>query len=144
MNIIASLVLAASAVTLSACSSMGGGANPNQPPSAANGVWFMEPADGAVVPQTFKVKFGVKGMEVDPAGEQKTGKGHHHLLVNTANIESGNIIPFDEKHIHFGKGQLEAEVKLPPGQYKLTMQFADGFHLSYGKAMSTSINVTVK
>ncbi len=133
------LLAGAAALLLAACAT----SSPNQPP-AGNGVWFSEPVDGAVVPQTFKVKFGVKGMEVDPAGEQKSGKGHHHLLVNTANVESGNIIPFDEKHIHFGKGQTEAEVKLPPGQYKLTMQFADGFHLSYGKVMSTSINVTVK
>jgi Domain of unknown function (DUF4399) len=133
------LLTAMSALMLAACATQ----NPNQPPSG-NGVWFAEPADGAVVPQTFKVKFGVKGMEVDPAGEQKTGKGHHHLLVNTASVEPGNIIPFDEKHIHFGKGQTEAEVKLPPGQYRLTMQFADGLHLSYGKPMSASINVTVK
>ncbi len=144
MKIIASLVLAISAVALSACSSMGGAASPNQPPSAAKGVWFMEPADGAVVPQTFKVKFGVKGMAIDPAGEQKAGSGHHHLLINTASIASGNIIPIDEKHVHFGKGQTETEVKLPPGVYKLSMQFADGFHLSYGQEMAATINVTVK
>jgi len=46
--------------------------------------------------------------------------------------------------VHFGKGQTEAEVKLPPGNYKLTMQFADGFHLSYGKDMSATINIAVK
>lgn len=132
-------IISAGALLLAACATQ----NPNQPP-ATKGVWFMEPANGAVVPQTFKVKFGLKGMEVDPAGEQKTGKGHHHLLINTADIQAGNIIPADDKHVHFGKGQTETEVKLPPGKYRLSMQFADGYHLSYGKEMATSIDVTVK
>jgi Domain of unknown function (DUF4399) len=117
--------------------------NPNQPP-ADKGVWFMEPANGATVGQTFKVKFGVKGMEVDPAGEQKPGKGHHHVLVNLMSKPAGELIPVDEKHIHFGKGQTEAEIKLAPGEYKLTMQFADGFHLSFGQPMAATIMVTVK
>ena len=47
-------------------------------------------------------------------------------------------------HIHFGKGQTEAMVKLTPGNYKITMQFADGYHLSYGKDMSATMMVTVK
>ncbi len=128
-------------LVLTGCASSG--RNPNAVPDSA-GVWFMEPQNGATVGQTFKVKFGVKGMDVEPAGEQNKDKGHHHLLVNLNSKPAGEIIPFDDQHIHFGKGQTEAEVKLPPGQYKLTMQFADGFHLSYGPAMSTSINVMVK
>jgi hypothetical protein len=46
--------------------------------------------------------------------------------------------------MHFGKGQTETEVKLPPGKYKLTMQFANGAHQSYGAGLSKSINITVK
>ncbi len=104
----------------------------------------MEPADGATVTSPFKVKFGVKGMEIKPAGEQIKDTGHHHLLINLDSKPAGEIIPFDEKHMHFGKGQTEAEVKLAPGNYKLTMQLADGFHLSYGQPMSATIKVTVK
>ena len=33
---------------------------------------------------------------------------------------------------------------MPPRQYKLTMQFANGAHQSYGAPMSKSIKVTVK
>lgn len=134
-------VCAAGLLVLTGCASSG--RSPNAAPGTA-GVWFMEPQNGATVSQTFKVKFGVKGMGVEPAGEQNKDKGHHHLLVNLNSKPAGEIIPFDDQHMHFGKGQTEAEVKLPPGQYKLTMQFADGFHLSYGPAMSTSIDVTVK
>lgn len=134
---------AASILALSGCASMMN-PNPNQPP-ADKGVWFIEPQNGATVGQTFKVKFGVKGMDLEPADAgQNKGKGHHHVLVNQMSKPAGEIIPFDDKHIHFGKAQAEAEIKLPPGQYKLTMQFADGFHLSYGKDMAATIEVTVK
>jgi hypothetical protein len=117
--------------------------NPNMAP-ASKGVYFVEPTDGATVTSPFKVKFGLKGMEVKPAGEQVTGTGHHHLLINRDSLAAGQIIPADDVHIHFGKGQTETEVKLAPGTYKLTMQFADGFHLSYGKEMSAALTVTVK
>ncbi len=134
---------AASIFALSGCANMNN-PNPNQPP-ADKGVWFMEPLNGATVGQTFKVKFGVKGMGVEPAAAgQNAGKGHHHVLVNLMSKPAGEIIPFDAQHIHFGAGQTEAELKLAPGQYKLTMQFADGFHLSYGKDMAATIEVTVK
>ena len=118
--------------------------NPNQVPESDKGVYFIEPTNGATVSSPFKVRFGLKGMEIKPAGDQITGTGHHHLLINQENIGPGQIIPVDDTHIHFGKGQTEAEVKLPPGTYKLTMQFADGFHLSYGKDMSATLTVTVK
>ncbi len=134
---------AASILVLTGCASMNN-PNPNQAP-ATKGVWWMEPQNGATVGQTFKAKFGVKGMAVEPAAAgQNTGKGHHHVLVNQMSKPAGEIIPFDDKHIHFGAGQTEVELKLPPGQYKLTMQFADGFHLSYGKDMAATIEVTVK
>ncbi len=136
---------AASIMVLSGCASMNNpNPNSNQAPTD-KGVWFMEPQNGATVGQTFKVKFGVKGMDVQPADAgQNKGKGHHHVLINQMSKPAGEIIPFDDKHVHFGKGQTEAEIKLPPGQYKLTMQFADGFHLSYGKDFAATIDVTVK
>jgi hypothetical protein len=35
-------------------------------------------------------------------------------------------------------------VKLAPGVYKLTAQFANGAHQSYGAGMSNTITVTVR
>ncbi len=128
-------------VLLASCASP---TNPNQPPSASQGVYFIEPANGATVSSPFKVKFGIKGMEVKPSGDQVANQGHHHLLINLDSQAKGEIIPVDDSRIHFGKAQTETEVKLAPGTYKLTMQFADGFHLSYGKDMSATIAVTVK
>ena len=54
------------------------------------------------------------------------------------------VIPADDKHLHFGKGQTETMVKLPPGKHTLMLQFADGAHKSYGPGMSAKIEVTVK
>jgi hypothetical protein len=110
----------------------------------AQSVWFVEPHDGATLTSPFKVAFGVKGMAVEPAGEIKPDSGHHHLLINFGPIPAGEAIPVDAGHKHFGKAQTEAEITLPPGNYKLTMQFANGAHVSYGPAMAASINVTVK
>lgn len=111
---------------------------------AQQSVSFVEPADGATVTSPFKVKFAVSGMAVKPAGDMTANTGHHHLLINAAPVKAGEVVPADETHIHFGKGQTETEVKLAPGTYTLSLQFANGLHQSYGPGMSKSIKVTVK
>jgi hypothetical protein len=111
---------------------------------AQQSVSFVEPANGATVSSPFKVKFAVAGMDVKPAGDMTANTGHHHLLINAAPIKAGEVIPMDDKHIHFGKGQTETELTLPPGNYTLTMQFANGLHQAYGPGMNKEIKVTVK
>lgn len=125
-------VLAATLMTLSAAA------------FAQQSVSFVEPANGATVSSPFKVKFAVAGMDVKPAGDMTANTGHHHLLVNATPIKAGEVIPADEKHIHFGKGQTETELNLPPGNYTLTMQFANGLHQAYGPGMNKEIKITVK
>ncbi len=110
----------------------------------AQSVDFIEPKDGATVSSPFMVKFGLDGMKVAPAGDMSEGSGHHHLLIDTDDIPEGVVIPMDDRHRHFGKGQTEAEIKLPPGRHKLTMQFADGAHRSYGEKLRKSITVDVR
>lgn len=110
----------------------------------AQSVDFVEPKNNATVSSPFKVKFGLSGMQVAPAGEMKEGTGHHHLLINAADVPEGTVIPMDDQHRHFGKGQTETELNLPPGRYRLTMQFADGAHRSYGEKMRKTIEITVK
>jgi hypothetical protein len=126
--------IAATAVLLAACAAT----------APAPSVALLEPADGAVVTSPFKVRFGVQGLVVAPAGEIVAGSGHHHLLINQQPVPSGETVPVTPQHIHFGKGQTETEVTLPPGTYKLTAQFANGAHQSYGPALSQTITVTVK
>lgn len=110
----------------------------------ASSVSFIAPADGATLPTTFAVKFAVDGMEVKPAGEISSSTGHHHLIVSGAAVPIGMPVPFDETHIHFGKGQTEATVTLKPGTYTLTLQFANGAHQSYGEELAKTITVHVK
>ena len=110
----------------------------------AEGVFFGNLIDGQKVKSPFKVQMLVSGKTLAPAGEIKPGTGHHHIIVDGGPIDEGKIILADEKHIHFGKGQSEAELTLPPGKHTLTLQLADGMHLSYGKAWSATVNVEVQ
>lgn len=107
-------------------------------------VAFVEPADGATVKGPFTVKFAVEGMSVHPAGELVPNTGHHHLVIDGGPIPMGTVVPMDERHLHFGKGQTETQIELPAGPHKLTMQFADGAHVSYGEGLSASITVTAE
>jgi hypothetical protein len=109
-------------------------------------VFFIEPKDGATVKRTFKVKMGVEGIKIRPAGEapDEVTSGHHHLLINTKPLPPGVPVPADEKHIHFGKGETETTVTLPPGEHTLTLQFADGAHRAFAKEMFHTIKVKVR
>ncbi len=113
-------------------------------PTPSQSVSLLEPTNGATVGTTFKVRFGVQGMAVAPAGDIVKNSGHNHLLINRMPVAAGESVPFDDNHRHFGAGQTEAMITLPPGQYKLTSQFANGAHQSYGAPMSSSIQITVK
>jgi len=110
-------------------------------------VSFVQPVDGATVGRTFKVVMAVEGMTVHKAGEIIPDTGHHHLIIDQGEdsyIPMHAVVVNDRSHLHFGKGQTETTLKLFPGKHTLTLQFADGHHKSYGRALSQTINVTVK
>jgi hypothetical protein len=110
----------------------------------ADGVYFVEPKDGATVTNPVHIKFGVDGMTVAPAGSTEPKTGHHHLLIDSGPLPQGQVVPVSDKSIHYGKGQTETDVTLPPGDHTLTAQFADGAHRSYGPDWSKTITVHVK
>lgn len=109
-------------------------------------VFFVEPLDGATVPGTFKVKMGVEGMTLTPAGKKVNDvtAGHHHLIVDGKSLPKGQPIPANATNIHYGKAQTEAELTLAPGDHTLTLQFADGAHRSFGEKFSQTIKIHVK
>ncbi|WP_174554615.1 DUF4399 domain-containing protein [Pandoraea norimbergensis] len=121
-------------------------AQSTQPVQAAPGarVFFVAPKDGATVTNPVVVKFGVEGMAIKPAGDMSPNTGHHHLIIDGDPVPAGQVVPTDDSHLHFGKGQTETTVNLTPGDHVLTMQFANGAHQSYGPAMSQTIKVHVK
>lgn len=107
-------------------------------------VYFKNLQDGDAVKNPIKVEFGVEGMEVEPAGELNAEKGHHHLIIDGNYVKRGGVVPADSMNIHYGGGQTETEINLSPGEHYLTMQFADGFHQSYGEQMSAIVLIIVE
>jgi len=108
-------------------------------------VYFIEPANGATVGQEFTVKFGLSGMGVAPVGVDAENTGHHHLLIDGAAADMNAPIPADATHVHFGKGQTEARIKLSPGQHTLQLLLGDRNHIPHDKpVMSEKISITVK
>jgi len=108
------------------------------------GVSFATPENGATLDHTFKAEMKVDGMRVHQAGELIEGTGHFHIMIDGGCIEKGAAVAKDATHIHFGKGQTETYVSLKPGEHTLSLQFADGHHISYGKDWCQTIHVTVK
>lgn len=107
-------------------------------------VSFSEPADGAEVSSPFELRFEADGVIVEPAGEIREGAGHFHVLINSDFIEAGEIVPNDESHLHFGSGALQTTLELPPGEYTLRLQLADGAHQALeGDQYRDEITVTV-
>lgn len=118
---------------------------PRTPARSGAEVYFVSPRDGETVPATFTVRFGLKGMGVAPASVTRTGTGHHHLIIDAPVSDLDAAIPTDDKHLHFGGGQTETEVTLPPGAHTLQLVFADQKHRSFEPpVMSQPITVTVK
>lgn len=109
-----------------------------------SGVYFVNLKNGDTVTSPVIIQMGVKGKTVEPAGTINTGTGHHHLIIDDSYVEKGQMVMKDSTHLHFGKGQMVDTLKLPPGQHTLTLQFANGMHMSYGKDWSSTITITVK
>jgi hypothetical protein len=111
-------------------------------------VYIVTPQDGAVVDKTFTVKFGLKNMEVSPAGIDKPGTGHHHLLIDTVETDLPDmnfILPTTDKVRHFGKGEMESQLTLAPGQHTLQLLMGDRLHIPHtAPVLSKKITITVK
>ncbi|HVM89129.1 MAG TPA: DUF4399 domain-containing protein [Puia sp.] len=108
-------------------------------------VFFKNLKDGQTVKSPLKIEFGVEGIALDTAGAIKPASGHHHLLIDAGDsIAAGTVVPKDSTHLHFGKAQTETEITLTPGEHKLTLQYADGIHRSYGGKLAATIKVKVK
>lgn len=109
-------------------------------------VYFIGLKDGKTVKQKFVVRFGLKGMGIAPAGIDLPDTGHHHLLIDLDKLPDFNMpLAASENIVHFGKGQTETVLTLPPGKHTLQLVFADKIHLPHTPSVvSDKITIEVK
>ena len=116
-------------------------------PSPENAqVYFIWPSDGMTVRHAFWVRMGLRNMGVAPRGTDIANTGHHHVLIDTGLPENmDQAVPNDRNHLHFGAGETEARIELPPGPHTLQLLLADKDHIPHDPPVySKQITVTVK
>jgi hypothetical protein len=135
-----SLFLAACAIGIAAAADL-----PRSPAPKDAELYFISPKDGETVASPVTVRFGLRGMGIAPAGVAMENTGHHHLLIDTDPPPVNLPVPADAKHVHFGKGQTEAQVTLTPGRHTLRLLLADHLHIPHDPPlMSKPITIVVK
>ena len=118
---------------------------PRQPAPEGAAVYFIAPADGAVVSSPVTVKFGLRGMGIAPAGLDHPQTGHHHLLIDAPEVDMGLPLPKTDQVRHFGGGQTEAAVELAPGAHTLQLLLGDYLHIPHDPpVLSATVTVTVE
>ncbi len=108
-------------------------------------VYIIAPKDGAKIHGPVLVQFGLKGMGIAPAGVKFENSGHHHLLVDADVPQDLSLpLPATQKILHFGKGQTETTLNLPPGTHTLQLVLGDLNHVPHDPAViSPKITITV-
>jgi hypothetical protein len=130
-------VLLVLVATASAC---GTGSSPR--------VFFVEPQNGATVKSPVPLKFGIENYQIAavPQGTVETsraGMGHYHVAVDSDCLPAGTEIQKAAPWVHFGTGNSEIDMQLPPGMHKLTLQLGDDMHRTVeGLCTSITVNVT--
>ena len=89
--------------------------------------------------------FGLRNFGVAPAEVRKDNTGHHHLLVDVDLPPFDEPIPNTKNHLHFGKGQTETYLELPPGRHTLQLILGDHDHIPHDPPLvSKKITITVR
>jgi hypothetical protein len=123
----------------------GGAALPRTASPAGAEVYFVAPANGTEVTSPVTIRFGLRGMGVAPAGVTSPNTGHHHLLIDVAELPADNLpLPATDQIRHFGLGQTETSLELPPGQHTLQLVLGDALHIPHDPPVrSDKITITV-
>ncbi len=135
----------AAAVLMSATLWIGLGiAGPSPAPEGAR-VYIIWPHDGTVIKGgKFWIRMGLRTAGVAPAGVEFPNSGHHHLIIDSELPSFDEEIPNDKNHLHFGAGQTEARIELPPGEHTLQLLLADHNHVPHNPPLySKKITVYV-
>ena len=113
------------------------------PPGAEE--YIIWPSDGAVIHGgKLWVRMGLRNMGVCPKGVAVPNTGHHHLLIDTDLPPLDQEIPSDRNHLHFGAGETDARIELPPGKHTLQLILGDHNHIPHVPPVySKKITITV-
>nr|WP_232437822.1 DUF4399 domain-containing protein [Burkholderia ubonensis] len=119
------------------------GRTPSPPGAEAYIIW---PSDGATITGgKFWVRMGLRNMGICPKGIERPNVGHHHLLIDADLPPLDQPIPSDRNHLHYGAGQTEARIELPPGKHTLQLLMGDHDHVPHDPPVySKKITITVK
>jgi hypothetical protein len=114
------------------------------PPGAEE--YIIWPSDGAVIHGgKLWVRMGLRNMGVCPKGVARPNCGHHHLLIDTDLPALDQEIPSDRNHLHFGAGETDARIELPPGKHTLQLLLGDQNHVPFVPPVySKKITITVQ
>jgi len=109
-------------------------------------LYIIWPHDGQTIRGAFWCRFGLRNMGVTHAGDTYSNSGHHHLLVDVNEpLDPKQPIAQDKSHLHFGAGQTEAHIELPPGKHTLQLVLGDAKHYPFDPlVVSKKITVRIK
>jgi Domain of unknown function (DUF4399) len=109
-------------------------------------LYFVWPQDNTTIKGAFWCRFGLRNMGVTHAGDDFQNSGHHHLLIDVNEpLDTNEPIPQDKSHLHFGAGQTEARIDLPPGKHTLQLVLGDAKHYPFNPPIvSQKINIRIK
>jgi Domain of unknown function (DUF4399) len=103
-------------------------------------VYIISPADGAKVKGPVTIVMGLAGLGIAPAGVDKPKTGHHHILVDAdppAGADLINPLPADDHTKHFGGGQTQTVLTLPPGKHTLQLLLGDQNHVPHDPPLAS-------
>ena len=102
-------------------------------------VSLQSPDDGDTIAGAVILEMAAEGITIEGAGEARDDAGHFHVITDDGCVATGEPVPKDADHLHFGKGQTSGTLYLAPGEHEVCLQAADGLHM----AMSATDTVTI-
>ena len=125
---------------------IGPAAAESQPSPKDAYLYIVWPSNNERIKGAFWCRFGLRNMGVTHAGDSTPNAGHHHLLIDVSEpLNPNEPIPQDKNHLHFGAGQTETRLELPPGKHTLQLVLGDAKHYPFSPPLvSEKITITVR